>query len=71
MSGRMTTQLMTVEEVAEFLRVKTSTVYEWAKNGKLPGVKVGRLWRFERKKVEAWLQNAAYVGEGKDDSERK
>jgi len=49
-------QLMTVEDVAEYLRVKASTVYEWASNGKLPGVKVGRLWRFERSEVEKWVR---------------
>jgi len=43
--------LMTVEDVAEYLRVKTSTVYEWAKDGKLPGAKVGRLWRFQREQI--------------------
>lgn len=49
-------QLMTVEDVAEYLRVKPSTVYEWAANSKLPGVKVGRLWRFERSEIERWVR---------------
>ena len=49
-------QLMTVEDVAEYLRVKPSTVYEWAANGKLPSVKVGRLWRFERSEIEKWVR---------------
>ena len=49
-------QLMTVEDVSEYLRVKPSTVYEWASNGNLPGVKVGRLWRFERSEIEKWVR---------------
>ena len=49
-------QLMTVEDVAEYLRVKPSTVYEWASSSKLPGVKVGRLWRFERSEIEKWVR---------------
>jgi len=49
-------QLMTVDDVAEYLRIKASTVYEWAANGKLPGVKVGRLWRFERSEIEKWVR---------------
>jgi len=49
-------EIMTVEDVAEYLRIKTSTVYEWASNGKLPGVKVGRLWRFERSEIEKWVR---------------
>jgi len=43
-------------EIMTVLRIKTSTVYEWAANGKLPGVKVGRLWRFERTEIEKWVR---------------
>lgn len=50
-------ELLTVDEVAEFLRVKPSTVYEWAKQGKIPASKVGRLWRFRREDVEAWVRS--------------
>jgi len=49
-------EIMTVEDVADYLRIKTSTVYEWAASGKLPGVKVGRLWRFERSEIEKWVR---------------
>ena len=48
---------MTVEEVAEYLRVKPSSVYEWAKNGKMPAAKVGRLWRFHRDEIDEWVRN--------------
>lgn len=52
----MNKRLMTVEEVAEYLRVRPSTVYDWAKTGKIPGVKMGRLWRFEIGEIEAWVK---------------
>ena len=55
-------KLLTVQEIAKYLRVKPSTVYEWAKNGKMPAAKVGRLWRFDREKVEAWVQNGGLKG---------
>jgi len=58
MPSKMDAHLMTVEDVADYLRVKPSTVYEWAKQGKLPASKVGRLWRFERKEIEAWVRNS-------------
>ena len=48
-------KLMTVKEVADYLRVKPSTVYDWAKQGKIPAVKIGRLWRFGREEIEAWV----------------
>lgn len=53
----MPDKLMNVEEVAEYLRVKPSTVYEWAKQGNIPTAKVGRLWRFERDDIEAWVKS--------------
>ncbi len=53
----MSEELMTTEEVAGYLRVKLSTVYEWARNGKIPATKVGRLWRFRQEQIEAWVRN--------------
>ena len=52
-------ELLTVDEVAAFLRVKPATVYEWAKDGKIPASKIGRLWRFRRDDVEAWVRNSS------------
>ena len=52
----MADRLMTVGEVAEYLRVKRSTVYKWAKDGKIPAAKVGRLWRFDRGQIETWVK---------------
>jgi excisionase family DNA binding protein len=48
---------MTVEEVAEYLRVRPASIYGWAKAGKMPAAKVGRLWRFHREEVDTWVRN--------------
>ncbi len=50
----MTDKLIAVDEVAEYLRVKVTTVYEWAKEGKIPAAKVGRLWRFDGGEIDRW-----------------
>ena len=39
--------LWDAREVADFLKIKTETVYLWVKQGRLPHVKVGRLTRFQ------------------------
>ena len=44
-------EFLTVEQAAELLQVKSTTIREWLKKGKLPGVKVGRLWRVDREGV--------------------
>jgi len=61
----MSRELMTAEEVAGYLRVRLSTVYEWAKKGKIPAARVGRLWRFQREEVEAWVRNGGLTSSSK------
>lgn len=48
--------LMTADEAAEQLRVTRRTVYEWLKEGRLRGVKVGRLWRIHKSDVDELLR---------------
>jgi PTS system nitrogen regulatory IIA component len=48
-------EIMTLEEVAEYLRVSERTVKEWVAQGKLPGGKLGTSWRFQRSEIENWV----------------
>lgn len=48
--------IMTLEEVAEFLRVSERTVKEWVNSGELPGGKLGSSWRFRRADIEQWTE---------------
>ena len=50
-------ELMTIEEVAEYLRVKKRTIYDWLKKGKIPAIKTVGQWRFKREKIDAWLDS--------------
>ena len=50
-------QLLTIEEVADYLRVKKRTIYEWIKTGKIPAIKAVGQWRFKKEKIDAWLDN--------------
>lgn len=47
--------VMTIEELAEYLKVSKSTLYKLAQEGKVPGQKVGRHWRFHRAVIDRWL----------------
>lgn len=49
---------MTLDEVAEYLRIPRSTAYKLAQEGKIPGQKVGRHWRFLRDTIDKWLRAA-------------
>lgn len=47
--------LMDIRQVAAYLQINEATAYSWAQKGKLPGIKIGRIWRFRREDIEAWL----------------
>ena len=49
-------KLMTLEEVAAFLRLSKDTIYRMTHAGKIPASKVGNQWRFRRDDVDAWLE---------------
>lgn len=49
-------QLMTLEEVAQYLRIGKRTTYGWAKSGKLPAFKIGQAWRFDRADIDRWVE---------------
>jgi len=55
--------MMTLDEVADYLRLHRSTVYRFAREGIIPGFKVGSQWRFSRERVDQWMagQEAAWA----------
>lgn len=62
--------LMTLEEVAGYLRLSKDTVYRMAQVGKIPASKVGMQWRFRKDDVDAWLEkNKNVARERKPDND--
>ena len=48
--------LMTLEEVANYLRVTTKTIYRLLDKRTIPARKVGRQWRFDKASIDIWLR---------------
>lgn len=48
-------ELMTLPEIAEYLRFTRKTIYELLKQGKIPAIKIGRKWRFDKEVIDNWL----------------
>ena len=48
--------IMTIEEVAVYLKIPKSTVYILAQEGKIPCQKVGRQWRFHKEAINDWIR---------------
>lgn len=53
----MTTDIMTIREVAEHLKIAEKTAYRLAAEGELPGFKVGGSWRFQRNEIDKWIKD--------------
>jgi excisionase family DNA binding protein len=56
----MAADVMTVDELAEYLRLDPQTVYRKFRRGELPGVRIGRAIRFKRDVVEGWLRAMSF-----------
>lgn len=53
----MSNDIMTISEVAAFLRLTEKTTYRYAAEGTIPGFKVGGAWRFRRDEIEKFTKN--------------
>ena len=47
--------IMTLEEVAAYLRLKPQTIYTWAQDKKIPAAKLGKEWRFKKSILDEWF----------------
>lgn len=48
-------EILTLEEVANYLKVKPQTIYNWAQSGKIPAAKLGKEWRFRKSVIDKWF----------------
>lgn len=55
-------EVLTIDELSIYLKVAKSTLYKLAQEGRLPGQKVGRHWRFRRETIDRWLDDEAKIG---------
>ncbi len=53
----MDDDILTIEEVAKYLRVSERTVYDWAQKGEIPSGKIGTVWRFKKSEIERWVND--------------
>lgn len=51
----MEDDILTIEEIAKYLRVSDRTVYDWAQKGEIPAGKIGTVWRFKKSEVVNWV----------------
>jgi excisionase family DNA binding protein len=50
-------KIMTTKEVSEYLKLHEITICKYAKEGKLPAIRIGRVWRFDKDAIDACISN--------------
>ena len=61
-----------VEEVAEYLGVRPSTIRDWIKKGTIPANKIGKQWKFKKSELDEWIRSgrsAIMTGESDEHDE--
>ena len=55
-------EILTVKQVADYLKVTERTIYRLAAAKKIPAFKVGGSWRFSRADIDAWIRHQSAIG---------
>ncbi len=55
-------EILTIDEVAAYLKVGKRTVYRLSASGKIPAFRLGGTWRFRRGELDQWI--AGRIGKG-------
>lgn len=57
--------LLDVEDLAKYLKLQKQTIYNWLNQRKIAGIKMGGVWRFDKKEIDKWLKSKyRKVGKG-------
>ena len=47
--------MMTTKELSKYLKLHTITICKYAAQGKIPAIRIGRVWRFDKEAIDGWL----------------
>ena len=50
-------EIMTLQDLAAYLKLAEKTLYGYAQKGTIPGIKIGSAWRFRKADIDAWLED--------------
>jgi len=48
-------EIMTTREIAKYLKLHEITICKYAAEGKIPAVRIGRVWRFDKETIDKWI----------------
>ena len=50
-------EIMTTREIAKYLKLHEITICKYAAEGKIPAIRIGRVWRFDKETIDKWITN--------------
>lgn len=59
MKRKRNNRLMDVDELAGYLGLQKQTIYNWLHKKKISGMKIGKVWRFDKKDIDDWLKKCS------------
>ncbi|MDD5070169.1 MAG: helix-turn-helix domain-containing protein [Candidatus Omnitrophica bacterium] len=59
MKKKIAPRLMSVDELADYLGLQKQTIYNWLHQKKISGLKIGKVWRFDREYIDEWLRKCS------------
>jgi excisionase family DNA binding protein len=68
--ARPDSEILTIEEVAAYLRLTPQTIYKWAQEKRIPAVKLGKEWRFRRSVIDRWFDAQLPGGDAASETTR-
>ena len=51
--------LLDVDDLANYLKLRKQTIYNWLNQRKISGMKIGGVWRFDKTEIDKWLRSKA------------
>ena len=49
-------EIMTTKELAAYLKLHQITILKYAAQGQIPAIRIGRVWRFDKERIDNWIQ---------------
>lgn len=53
--------IMTVKDLAAYLKIAEKTAYRFASGKKMPGFQIGNAWRFSKKEIDSWIEKESKI----------
>lgn len=62
---------LSISEICKYLGVSNDTVYKWIDKHDMPAHRMGRLWKFKKEQVDAWVEAGGAVEQTKRPPEQE